>query len=185
MNTTQSARISILALGLTSATVAYDGSFITTFSTDDACKHDKLSHSAIELRVRLKFCNASYCFSINEDKNRPYAVTHQRASAANPMTVKAGDDITMTTLNFSTASDPAQPNNYSIAANYYASIVDTILTLHKDSTIPFYQEEFGEIQYLFPSTRSSTATALSPTEVAISTFQSQPENLNGERQIDS
>ena len=101
---------------LTSATVAYDSSFTATFSTDDPCKHDKLSHSAIELRVRLKFCNSSYCFSINEDKNRPYTVAHPRASAANPMTVKAGDDIAMTTLNFSTASDPAQPNNYSIAA---------------------------------------------------------------------
>jgi hypothetical protein len=95
------------------------------------------------------------------------------------MTVRGGDDITMTTLNFSTASDPALPNNHSIAANYYASIVDTILTLHKDNPIPFYKEEFGEIQYLFPSTRSATATALSPTEVAISTFQSQPEKLAG------
>jgi hypothetical protein len=96
---------------LTSATVAYDGSFTATFSTGDPCNHDKLSHSAIELRVRLKFCNSSFCFSINENKNDPYTVVHPGASAANPMTVKAGDDITMTTLNFSTASDPAQPNN--------------------------------------------------------------------------
>jgi len=95
------------------------------------------------------------------------------------MPVKAGDDITMTTLNFSTAADPALPNNYSIAANYYASIVDTILTLHKDSTVPFYKEEFGEIQFIFPSEESDSATAHSPTEVAISNYDSQPEELGG------
>lgn len=164
---------------LTSATVNYDGSFTATFSTNDACSRDRLSQSAIALRVRLRFCNSSYCFSINESKNDPYTVTHPGASTANPMTVKAGDDITMTPLTFRTAIDPLEPDNHSIAANYYASIVDTIMTLHKDSTIPFYTEEFGEIQYIFPSTKSLTATARSPTEVAISNYHSQPKELGG------
>ena len=164
---------------LTSVAVAYDGSFTATIPTADPCNHDKLSNAAIVLRVRLRFCGSSYCFSINDTRNHPYAVVHPDASTSNPLTVKAGDDITMRTLNFSTASDPAQPNNYSIAANYYASIVDAILALHKDSTVPFYQEEFGEIQYLFPSTDSDTATTRSPATVAISTFQSQPDDLNG------
>jgi hypothetical protein len=106
-------------------------------------------------------------------------IVHPRASATNPMTVKAGDDITMTPLFFSTASDPLEPNNYSIAANYYASIVDTILTLHKNSTIPFYKDEFGEIQYIFPSTKSASATTRSPTEVVISNYDSQPDSLGG------
>lgn len=165
---------------LTSATVADDGSFTATFSTNDPCNHDKLSHAAIELRVRLKYCNSpSYCFSINASKNTPYTLSHSHASASNPMIVKAGDDIMMSTIYFNTETDPADPNNYSIAANYYASIVDTILTLHEDSTIPFYMEEFGEIQYIFPSTKSSSATARSPTEVAISNYDSQPEELGG------
>jgi hypothetical protein len=165
---------------LTSAAVGDDGTFTATFSTSDACNHDKLAQTAaIELRVRLRFCNSSYCFSINEDKNDPYVLVHPDASATHPMTVKAGDDITMAPLLFSTASDPAEPNNVSIAANYYASIVDAILTLHKNSTIPFYKEEFDEIQYMFPSTKSSTATTRSPTEVAISSFESQPDTLGG------
>jgi len=33
--------------------------------------------------------------------------------------------------------DPGEPDNVSIAANYYASIVDTILTLHKVNKIPW------------------------------------------------
>jgi hypothetical protein len=86
---------------LTSATVADDGWFTATFSTNDPCNHDKLSHAAIELRVRLKYCNSSsYCFSINASKNNPYTLSHSRASASNPMTVKAGDQITMSTLTF-------------------------------------------------------------------------------------
>ena len=146
--------------------------------TTDSCTNDLLAKSAIELRVRLRFCNSSYCFSINRSKDRPYTVSHPRASASKPRTVKAGDDITVATLNYSTAVDPSQPNNDSIAANYYASIVDTVLALHKDSTIPFYKEEFGEIQYIFPSTQSSTATTRSASEVAVSTFQSQPTSAN-------
>lgn len=63
---------------LTSTTVSADGSFTATFSTDDPCKHDKLSHAAIELRVRLRFCDSSYCFSINASKNEPYTLSHPR-----------------------------------------------------------------------------------------------------------
>jgi hypothetical protein len=158
-----------------SATVAYDGSFAATFGANDACTNDTLSNLAIELRVRLRFCNSSYCFSINRSTGRPYTLSHPGASAGNPLTVRPGNDITVAALNFNTAADASQPNNDSIAANYYASIVDTVLALHKDSTIPFYYEEFGELQYIFPSTQSSTATTRSPSEVAISTFQSQPD----------
>ena len=174
---------------LTSATVASDGTFSATFGTNDPCTNDLLANSAIELRVRLRFCNSSYCFSINRSMGNPYTVSHPDASASKPLIVKAGANITVSTLNFSTAADPSKPNNDSIAANYYASIVDTVLALHKDSTIPFYKEEFGEIQYIFPSTtpcvtftsreiKTSTATACSPTEIVISSYQSQPESTN-------
>ena len=83
--------------------------------------------------------------------NDPYVVAHPGTSAANRITVKAGDDITVQTLLFD-RPDPGEPNNVSIAANYYASIVDTILTLHKANPIPFYRDEFDEVQYIFPST---------------------------------
>ncbi len=163
---------------LAKATVGHDGAFTATFSTDDACKSG--GAAAVELRVRLKFCNASYCFSINEKRNDPYAVVHPGASAARPLAVKAGDDITVNTLFFNTGGDdPGVPNNHSVAANYYASIVDAILTLHRTNPIPFYGDRFGEIQYIFPSTDSGTATARSPTEVAISNYDSQPPELKG------
>jgi hypothetical protein len=163
---------------IASATVGRDGAFVATFPVADACRHDDLG-TAVELRVRLRFCSDRYCFSINKDKNEPYALSHPGASATKPLKVKAGDDITVTRMNFNTGGDPLAPNNDSIAANYYASIVDTILKLHRDNPIPFYQAEYGELQYIFPSTKSSTATARSPTEVAISTFQSRPPELNG------
>lgn len=163
---------------LTSATVALDGSFTATFGTNDPCSNDLLPESAIELRVRLRFCNSAYCFSINRSLGHPYTLSHPGASASKPLTVKAGANITMAALNYSTAADPSKPNNDSIAANYYASVVDTVLALHKDNAIPFYKDDFGEIQYVFPSTQSSTATTRSASEVVISTFQSQPESKN-------
>lgn len=157
---------------LASATVGYDGSFKATFPTSAAC-------NAVELRARLRFCNSSYCFSINKQRGDPYMLAHPAASAAKPLVVKGGDDIQLNALLFNTAEDPGLPNNVSIAANYYASIVDAVLTLHKSNPIPFYRAEFGEVQYIFPSTDSGTATARSPTEVAISTFQSQPASRKG------
>ena len=101
------------------------------------------------------------------------------ANGATRLTVRAGADVTVAAMNFNTAADASKPNNDSIAANYYASVVDTILALHKDQPIPFFYAPFGEVQYIFPSTESSTATALSASKVAISTFQSQPDDEDG------
>lgn len=158
---------------LASATVGYDGKFSVTFGTNDPCSNDLLADSAIELRVRLRYCNsASYCFSINRSPGNPYTLSHPNASASKPLTVKAGANITVAAMNYNTSTDASKPNNDSIAANYYASIVDTVLTLHKDHPIPFFYEPFGELEYVFPSTRSSTATTKSASEVVISTFQS-------------
>lgn len=163
---------------LASATVDDDGSFTATFGTNDPCTNDLLPESAIELRVRLRFCSSSYCFSINRSQGNPYTLSHPAASALNPLTVRAGANITVATLDYNTAADASKPNNDSIAANYYASIVDTVLALHKDNPIPFYKEAFGEVQYIFPSTLSTTATARSPSEVVISSYQSQPASAN-------
>ena len=49
-----------------SATVAYDGSFVVTIGANDGCTTDQRPNLAIELRVRLRFCDGeSYCFSVN------------------------------------------------------------------------------------------------------------------------
>ena len=66
------------------------------------------------------------------------------------MTVKAGDDIRCQTLLFG-GHDPGEPNNLR-SRQLYASIVDAILTLQKTNPIPFYRDEFGELQYVFPAT---------------------------------
>ena len=161
---------------IASATVAYDGSFTATFNANDPCTGDTLPDLSVELRVRLRFCNSSYCFSINRSAGNPYTLSYPGASASNPLRVRPGNDITVAAMNYNTSPDASKPNNDSIAANYYASIVDTVLALHKDSTIPFYYEEFGELEYIFPSTQSSTATTRSPSQVVISTFQSQPDS---------
>ena len=160
------------AAPLASATVGANGSFSATFPISTGC-------STVELRVRLAFCNDNYCFSINSATDEPYVLFHPAASASKPLTLKAGDDITLNPLLFSTATDPGVPNNISIAANYYASIVDTVLTLHKANPIPFYRAEFGEVQYVFPSSESDTATTQSPSRVVISSYDSQPPALKG------
>ena len=165
---------------LTSATVGSDGKFTATFGTNDPCTNDLLADSAIELRVRLRYCNSeSYCFSINRSPGRPYMLSHPNANASKPLTVKAGADFTVAAMNYSTAADPSKPNNDSIAANYYASIVDTVLALHKDNPIPFFYDPFGELEYVFPSTESISATTNSTSEVVISTFESLPASANG------
>jgi hypothetical protein len=92
---------------------------------------------ALALRVRLRYCGA-WCFSVNTDEDEPYALYYPGASAAAPL-----------------------------AASYYASLVDTILTVHRDAGVPFSKSSFGEIQYVYPSSRTSTATAKSPTLVVI------------------
>jgi len=83
---------------------------------------------------------------------------------------------------FKKTDDGSTPDNYALAANYYASVVDTILTWHKDNDIPFYGDEYGEIRYFFPAEAnpygsprftSSTATAFTPTEIVISNFESR------------
>jgi hypothetical protein len=166
---------------LGSATVNRDGSYTATFSTADPCNHDNLGGTAIALRVRLQFHNDKYAFSINSEPNNPYALEHPGASTDKPLRVSAGDDITVSRLNFNTGTDPLEPNNFSIAANYYASIVDTITTLHRDNPIPFFRDEYDELQYIFPSppSWSASATARSPIQVTISNYKSQPDGPNG------
>ena len=149
-----------------SATVNYRGEFTATFSVSDACNNDDYADTAITLSVRAKFCNDDWCFSLNSDDDTPYTLYYPGASYASPLFVDAGDDIDLAAMAFhpaGTASDAV--NDYSIAANLYASLVDTVLTVHRDAGVPFYKEEFDEVQYVYPSTETASATALSPTKI--------------------
>ena len=147
---------------LTSVSVGYDGAYAATFSPG-ACP--------VKVKVRLRYCG-DWCFSLNQSASDPYALYHPGASSSAPLLVRAGQDLSLTDLHFNPAgSAPGTPNDTSIAANYYASLVDTILTFHRDAGVPFYKAEFGEIQYIYPSSASSTATTKSASQVVISTFE--------------
>jgi hypothetical protein len=149
-----------------SATVNYQGTFTAEFSVDDACNNDDYADAAITLKVRLKFCGEEWCFSVNSDDNTPYALYYPGASYISPLLVAAGDTVELGAMAFhpaATASDAV--NDYSIGANLYASLVDTVLTVHRDAGVPFYKDEFGELQYIYPSTETASATAQSPTRV--------------------
>jgi hypothetical protein len=149
-----------------SATVNYDGTFTATFSTTDACNHDDYAAPAITLSTRLKFCGTDWCFSLNSDDNNPYELYYPGASYLSPLLVHSGDNVTLGAMAFQLAGTASTDvNDYSIAANLYASLVDTVLTVHRDAGVPFYKTEFGELQYIYPSTQTATATTLSPTKV--------------------
>lgn len=156
---------------LARATVNSAGEYTLRFPFQDGCGKDRLVGVAIQLIIETRFCGGKFCVSMNDDRNDPYSLSHRDATLAQPLVVRSAGTITMTDSKFSTAADTDQPNTVSIAANYYASAVDTMLTLHRDTDIPFFKKEFGEIRYIYPSNKSSTATTRSPTEIAISEFE--------------
>jgi hypothetical protein len=149
-----------------SATVAYDGTFSATFSTTDACMHDSYAAPAITLSTRLKFCGTDWCFSLNSNDNNPYELYYPGASYLSPLLVHSGDNVALGAMAFQLAGTASTDiNDYSIAANLYASLVDTVLTVNRDAAVPFYKTEFGELQYIYPSTETSTATTKSASRV--------------------
>lgn len=157
---------------IASGTVAYDGSFSITVPTDDPCLSDKYSRTRIKLKVRTRFCGSDFCFSILDDKRNVYALEHPGASSSDLLLLGSGASKDVGLMLFTEAGTPdAKATTITVAANYYASIVDTILTVHLDTEIPFYKEEFGVIEYIYPSKKSDTATAKAPDEVAISDFE--------------
>jgi hypothetical protein len=150
-----------------SVAINADGSFVATFDHDDPCHHDDLG-LAIVLKVRLRYCG-SWCFSVNTEGGTPYALFYPGATPGDPLLVDANDDVQMSNMFFNPAgTSTTVANDTSKAVNYYASLVDTIRTVHEGTGIPFYEDEFGEIEYIYPSNRTATATAKSPTEVVIS-----------------
>jgi hypothetical protein len=149
-----------------SATVAYDGTFTAVITTTDACNNDDYTATAITLSTRLKFCGSDWCFSLNSDDNTPYELYYPGASNLSPLLVNSGDNVALAAMAFHPGGTSSTDiNDHSIAANLYASLVDTVLTVHRDAAVPFYKPEFGELQYIYPSTQTSTATALSPTKI--------------------
>ena len=155
--------------------MAYTGSFSVEIPTNDPCDSDKLARTTIKLSVRTRYCG-EWCFSIRDADGDPYALYHPGASENSRLEVTAGADIDVGRMNFNpSGTHPTAAHDISIAANYYASIVDTILTLHRDGEIPFYKDTFGEVEFHYPvaMSESGSATAQAPNRVVISTFESR------------
>ncbi|MCC6997482.1 MAG: hypothetical protein IT370_22895 [Deltaproteobacteria bacterium] len=152
-----------------SVPIASDGSFTATFSHTDACDSDSRPQVAIALKVRLRYCGADWgCFSVNTSVNDPYFVWYPGATSSAPLSVTSMQQVTLPDMVFKEpGSSNTTVNDTSKAVNYYASVVDTILTIHRDGGVPFYKDEFGEIQYVYPSNNTETATTKSATKVVI------------------
>ncbi len=145
-----------------------DGSFSVTFDPYDPCTSDSRSRTAIELRVRTKYCGSEWCFSVVDNRGDPYTLSYPGATNSDPLLIDAYDVIELPAMEFSpAATNAAIASDIAIAANYYASLVDTVLTLHEHAGIPFYYDEFGEVSVEYPSTRTRSGTALSPNEIAL------------------
>lgn len=165
---------------IASVAVNNAGKFSVTIPTTDDCKSDSLKKATIKLSVRMRFCG-DWCFSMRDAKGNVYSLYHPGASEKNRLKVNSGDVVDVGRMNFNPAGqNSANATDLTIAANYYAAVVDSVLTLHRDNEIPFYKDEFGEVEFTYPSTKSGTATARAPDEVAISTFESREvQNVGG------
>ena len=156
---------------LTSATVGYDGSFSATFTPTDECDSDDWVNPRIALQVRLRFDGDDYTFSMNHDdglSSSPYTLYYPGATHDAPLMVTAGNTYDLVDMAFNPAgASQSVANDTSIAANYYASVVDSVLTLHRDNGIPFYNSEFGELKYIYPSTETSSATTQTHSRIVI------------------
>lgn len=152
---------------LTSATVGPDGSFSATFTPSDECDTDNWTTPRIAMKVRLRFNGADYAFSVNHDDG-PYALYYPGATHDAPLAVAAGNVYELSDMAFNPANTPQDTaNDTSIAANYYASAVDAVLSINRDAGIPFYKDEFGELEYIYPSTATDLATTETPSRIVL------------------
>lgn len=140
-----------------SATINERGEYRLTISGRDACALEAGNPLSIQLRFQLRFCDNTLCFSVRRPNSNddpagdPYRVSHRDASAQKPLMLTSGDRVEMPDGFFKTSSDGAVPDFEAVAANTYASLVDTILTIHRTHGIPFFKAEFGELEYVFPA----------------------------------
>ncbi|MEE2789034.1 MAG: hypothetical protein VX589_16985 [Myxococcota bacterium] len=133
---------------VTSATVSPDGYFSATFAFSDDCRAGDWNRPKFSLRARTRFCNSDICYQVGPRKKDSFYELSFRSD--NPVGVNRGTTHDFGILLFSPAGKPAK-NDYSRAANNYASLVETIVTLHEIDGIPFRKDRFGAVQVRFPS----------------------------------
>ena len=150
------------------ALIGRDGRFTLNLNIDDRCSSDSWNRPAIALRVRLRYCNAErYCFSVALSEGREYALYHGRASYNNPLLVRGGESHDVGTMTFRLGASTSVAEDYGIAANYFADLVDAVLVLHRDNSIPFYYNRYGEVEVVYPSSATSSGTTRSASLVVV------------------
>ncbi|MBI4316861.1 MAG: hypothetical protein HY675_00105 [Chloroflexi bacterium] len=142
-----------------SATVGYDGSFSATFSASDSCAFDT-TDVEIGVKFRLRFCDSeTRCFSMRNEWGSTYELWWSGASSSNPIVMTKSGTRDLGSAVFQTSSKPADwDDDYSKAANHYASFVDATRAWHIDNDIPFRYDDYGELKGEFPTNETSTTT---------------------------
>ncbi|MGH1346436.1 MAG: hypothetical protein ACRBN8_33025 [Nannocystales bacterium] len=144
-----------------SSTVNSWGEYSETFDDVETCAGEDQVPD-IKVTYRLRFCNDIRCVSVEKDDQTTYKLAHPQASQGNPLQATPGTH-TLNTLNYRTAWG----DDHSMAANVYASIVDTTRVWHVDAGVPFYRDTYGETFVRFPSSFKSIATTSGPGQVHI------------------
>lgn len=146
---------------LGSSTVNSLGEYSQTFNFVETCVGEDQTPD-IKVTYRLRFCNDIRCFSVEKDNQDLYKLSHPQASQNNPLQATAGIHV-LNTANFRTSWG----DDYSLAANVFASLAETTRVWHVDGGVPFYKATYGETFTRFPSTTKSIATTTSPSQIHI------------------
>lgn len=133
------------------AMVQHDGSFAVSFVPRDPCATDDWANPRFALRLRLRYCDDDVCFQVGPRADSYYELWYRYDD---PFTVAAGSSRDVGTLLFSEAGGDER-NDHARAANQYASLVDAIVTLHREEGIPFRKSRYGKVQVRYPSRWSS------------------------------
>lgn len=130
------------------AAVEPDGRFLLAVPISDTCQSEDTPHYI--LRARTRYCDDTMCFSIGRAADEPFSLWYGARQAVPQATngYDAGE------LLFSPRLRDTR-NEWSRAANHYASLVDAVVTLHVRGPIPFRLAEYGPLWVRFPSWHSS------------------------------
>lgn len=141
---------------LGSSTINFRGEyrFSEAVPADD-CDADGDTVPDLGVRFRLRFCNDTRCFSLEDDDQLNYRLWHREARPDAPLAGTPGLHV------LPDGTFQAAPHDdYAKAANLYAGVVEATDVLHLENDLPFFH---GGEEELFVRYPSSTATVPSTT----------------------
>ena len=101
----------------------------------------------IAVQFRLKFCNSdTYCFELdrkNDEGQELYEKYHRDAKPWDPLIVNLGSTHELVDEKFGGDLADDIGKEWAIAANHYATLVDTMHVVHDEAEIPFRFDEYG------------------------------------------